>query len=186
MTNCLFRLRTLPQLREFCSASQGGGVHEALANVLAVVLARLRCLCALPLMLIFIDLSHAFDEADKDDMRIALYQAGTGGQLWLLFDDLLSADHSRVHAGDFTFEEFNMVGGIAQGRRISIDMLIGVIRFLHDLISQFSAGVGVWSNQGASFTLHRSPFVSPGEFLPYGTNIVSHLGNSIMASDGNS
>ena len=182
VTDGLLRLRTLPQLREFWGASQGGGVHEALANVMAVVLlAQLRCLCSLPLILIFIDLSHAFDEADKDDMRIALYQAGIGGHLWLLYDGSLSTDHSRVHTGDFISEEFSMLGGTAQGRRISTDMFNGVIRFLHDLISHFSAGVGVWSNQGTRFTLQRAQSTSPAVFLPYVTNTVSRLGNSILA-----
>ena len=78
--DALVRHRTLPRLRDVWGSSQSGGVHEALANVLAVVLlAQLRFQCGLPLILLFIDLSHAFDEVDKDDMRLALHEAGVQG-----------------------------------------------------------------------------------------------------------
>ena len=89
----------------------------------------LRMCCSLPLILIFIDLCHAFDEADKDDMRLALFEAGVEGKPWLLLDDLLASDHSRIHPGDYVSSVFALAHGTAQGRRVSTDMFNGVIRF---------------------------------------------------------
>ena len=99
----------------------GGGISEGLATVLALVLLRqLRLAAGLTLILIFLDLVAAFDVAARDDMRVAAFEAGVSGKLWMLIDDLLSDDACRVHLKGLVSPEFRLSIGTAQGRRISI------------------------------------------------------------------
>ena len=128
--DALILLRCRDRLAEFWGPDQAGGSFEALASVLAVVLlAQLRNALALPLILVFVDLATAFDVADRDDMRVAAFAAGIPGRLWLLLDDLLSMDHCRVHFGDLQSDVFKLSCGTAQGRRLSIHLFNGQMRF---------------------------------------------------------
>ena len=94
------------------------------------------------MILLFADLSHAFDDADRNDMLLA----GVRGKLWMLLDDLLTNDFSRIHLGNFLSEPFQLHLGTAQGRRLSTDLFNGIMRTLYEYVAARSNGVGAWSS----------------------------------------
>ena len=121
-------------LAAFWGPCQAGGVHEALASVLALVIAaQLRMGSALPLILVFLDLVAAYDVANRDDMRAAASRAGVHGQLWLLIDDLLASDNSRINLAGACPSTFKLECGTAQGRRLSGHLFNGCMKVQHDI-----------------------------------------------------
>ena len=142
----LLLLRCRSQLQSFWGDWQSGGVHEALLSVLGLVLlAQSRLSLGLPLLLLFADLASAFDSADRDDMLVAVFLAGVTGNYWLLLDDLLASDLSRIHLAGLTSSFFRLPAGTAQGRRLSVHLFNGQMRFLFDCIARHSTGVAPWS-----------------------------------------
>ena len=112
--DALILSRCKPHSEEFWGAEQSGGIYDALSSVLCVVLvAQMRVAFGFSLIFIFMDLVPALDVADRDDMRIAAIEAGVGGCLWMLIDDLLSSDHSYIHLANLASEDFALPFGRA-------------------------------------------------------------------------
>ena len=162
---------------EFWGPGQSGGVYDALLCVLAVVLiSQLRLGVGLPLLLLFLDLASAFDVADRDDMRRAVFDSGIHGRLWLLIDDLLSSDHARVHVGDLLSSVFKLDAGVAQGRRLSVALFNGQMRYLHDTIASASRGVGAWCNRWPRRVIELASITARPAFHEYDVKEVKALG----------
>ena len=148
-------------LTDYCSPGQSGGVYDALLCVLAVVLlGQLPIGMSLPILLVFLDLIAAFDVANRNDMRAAIFEAGVSGRLWLLIDDLLSSDRGRVHVGDFVSSDFQLEAGTAQGRRLSVALFNGQMRYLHDIVVAHSRGVGAWHSRWARRVVEHAGHVA--------------------------
>ena len=138
----LFYNRYVEKVRSFWGSSQTGSVSEALASVLGVVLlCQCRQIAGLPIYLVFGDLSFAFDCVSKDGMRVAAFLAGIAGPAWYVIDDLLASDHARVHLNGLVSHSFHLQEGTAQGRKISILLFNGPMRFLHDAVATAHDGV---------------------------------------------
>ena len=138
----LFYNRFVEKMRSFWGSSQTGSVSEALAAVLGVVLlCQSRRVSGLPVYLVFGDLSFAFDCVSKDGMRVAAFLAGIAGPAWYVIDDLLASDQARIHLNGFVSPNFHLQEGTAQGRKISILLFNGPMRFLHDAIVSVHGGV---------------------------------------------
>ena len=179
--DALILSRCKPILEEFWGTDQAGGIYDALSSVLCVVLvAQMRVAFGLPLILIFLDLIAAFDVADRDDMRLAAFEAGVGGRLWMLIDDLLASDHSRIHLANLKSDDFALSLGTAQGRRLSVHLFNGLMRYLRDCISRRSRGVGVWNSNIAVERIRNGYQMYPSILGPYCSSAVQR-GSSIKS-----
>ena len=101
--------------------------------VLALVMhAQLRRHQGLDTFLGMADLQWAFDVADIPGMLLNLHAAGVSGEDWLLMDDILSQDIQRVTVHGITSSTFKLRCGTAQGRRFSVHVYNGLLRWLYD------------------------------------------------------
>jgi hypothetical protein len=111
----LLLLKCRSKLEGFWGPCQSGGVHDSLASVaVLILLSQSRFVAGLPLLLLFADQTSAFDAANRSDMLWAAFIAGVAGQYWLLLDDLLACDHSRIRLRGFLSAEFCLPSGTAQ------------------------------------------------------------------------
>ena len=125
---------------------QCGGVSEALLAVMVVICTcQLRSAQGLAIFWFFADLASAFDSIGHDDIRRAVFEAGVMGKLWLIIDDLLRSDCASINVNGVSSSIFQLVGGTAQGRKISAHLFNCVMRYLHNYIAQASGGVEVVS-----------------------------------------
>ena len=172
-------------LVEFWGPCQSGGVYDALLCVLAVVLiAQLRIGVGLPILLVFLDLAAAFDVADRNDMRAALFEAGVSGKIWMLIDDLLASDHCRLHVGEFISSHFQLDAGTAQGRRLSVALFNGQMRYLHNIMADHTRGTGAWCSRWARRVVQLAGQASRSHFEDYNLGDVMRLGSELRTSDG--
>ena len=87
-----------------------------MTSVLALtLLCQLRLSLGLLTILIFGDLQFAFDGTPHASMLWGAFTAGVCGRAWMLLDDLLGSDRSRVSLGDLVGLSFHLVNGAAQG-----------------------------------------------------------------------
>ena len=106
----------------------------------------------------------AFDVADRNDMRVAAFDAGVSGQLWLLIDDLLASDSCAIRLGELLSDPFSLSLGTAQGRRLSVHLFNGIMAFLKGFLEVHSRGVGVWNSDVPRQVVHRASAQSPTPF----------------------
>ena len=90
----------------------------------------------------------AFDSVSHNDSRRAVYEAGVTGKLWLLIDDLLSADTASINVNGVSSAPFQLGGGTVQGRKISAHLFNCVMKYLNNLIVLASDGVSAPSRLG--------------------------------------
>ena len=141
-------------IQQFWGPNQCGGVYEALATVLAVILlCELRDHVGLLTFLAFADLATAFDVAAHDDLRAGVFLAGVRGRVWMLIDDLLRSDRARLRLAGTVTDCFKLAAGTAQGRRLSLHLFNCLMRFLHDAIGRRTPGVFVPSLSNHPFTV---------------------------------
>ena len=87
----LWLARCKPFLETFSGLNQFGGKYDAIALVLAVLLhVQIRDYQCLLSYVLFADLKHAFDVANKDLMLYMSYLAGITATEWLLLYDFLT------------------------------------------------------------------------------------------------
>ena len=176
----LFLLRQSAKLISFWGPAQSGGLHEALASVLAIILlCQFRMAFGLALFIFFADLRFAFDVSSHDSMKKAAFEAGVIGRAWMCLDDLLSTDHSRIRLGDLTSHVFSLGDGAAQGRKISVHIVNGLMRYLHNYITKRSRGVGFWVTRWARRVLELAYSLTPSFFDSYCPASVDRTGAAL-------
>ena len=77
-------------------------------------------------------------------MLLAAFDAGVVGGAWMILDDLLQNDTCPVQVDSVITDQFQLGGGTAQGRRLSVHLFNGLMRQLHDVVGRASGGVGIW------------------------------------------
>ena len=117
----LWLARCKPFLETFSGFNQFGGKYDAIALVLAVLLhVQIRDYQGLLSYVLFADLKHAFDVANKDLMLYMSYLAGITATEWLLLYDFFDRDRAAVQVGGFLTGLMKFAAGIPQGRRFSL------------------------------------------------------------------
>ena len=165
--------------------NQCGGVHETLASVLAVLLlCQSRLAAGLVTYLAFADLFAAFDVASRVIMLLEAFDAGVTGGAWLILDDLFCNDHCRVRIDSVITELFQLAGGTAQGRRLSVHLFNGLMRRLHCTIAGHSRGAGVWRNRWPGTARQLADAAQPPCPGPYSPTAAQHTGSRIVEADG--
>jgi hypothetical protein len=110
-----------------------GGVGDPVTLVIALVLhAQLRAYQGFGTWWALADLRWAFDVADIPAMKAAAFLAGIGGVDWLLLDDILDNDTQRVALQGLISCAFMLGCGTAQGRRFSVQVFNGLLKWLAD------------------------------------------------------
>ena len=132
--DALWVARNARQLEDFCGPSQLGGVDDPLCLVVALILhAQMRAFHGLCTWCALADLRWAFDVANIPGMKLVAFLAGVTGLDWLLLDDFLDVDSPCVALHGLLSAAFTLACGTAQGRRFSVGVFNGLLRWLADL-----------------------------------------------------
>ena len=127
----LWLARCKPFLETFSGLGQFGGKYDAIALVLAVLLhVQISDYQGLLSYILFADLKHAFDVANKDLMLYMSYLAGVTATEWLLLYDFFDQDRAAVQVGGFLTGLMKFAAGIPQGRRFSLHTFTAAMRAL--------------------------------------------------------
>ena len=172
----LFLLRHRRRLISYWGPAQCGGVYEALACVLCLVLlGENRIACGLPLLLGFGDIQYGFDVAARQDMLFGCFSAGIVGRFWMLIDDMFRQDSCRVRLQDLV----SLEQGTAQGRRSSVHLFSCQMKLLYDLIESASSGVAAWPSRWATEVLDFADSLARTSTSEYGKNAAALFGQSL-------
>ena len=163
--DALWVRRNGPRLEKFCGPGQSGGTHDPISLILGVVLhAQLRAAQGLPCYLGFADLKWAFDVANLDGMRLNCFLAGVVTADWLLIDDILTIDQQCIILHGWLSAAFALGCGTAQGRRFSVHVFNGLLRWLPDEIETLiGGGSRTFLPPFTREVLHRAALRSPPE-----------------------
>ena len=163
--DALWVRRNGPRLEKFCGPGQSGGAHDPISLILGLIMhVQLRAAQGLPCYLGFADLKWAFDLADLNGMRLNCYMAGIVAADWLLIDDILTLDQQCVLLHGWLSAVFTLGCGTAQGRRFSVHVFNGLLRWLPDEVEMLIGGGS--RTTMPPFTrevLHRAALRSPPE-----------------------
>ena len=133
--DALWIARNGPLLETFCGPAQVGGVSDPISLVLALVIhAQLRSAQGMPTYFAFTDLKWAFDVASIPGMLFNCFAAGVSTLDWLVIDDVLSMDSQCLQLHGWLSAIFTLGNGLAQGRRFSVHLFNGLLRWLPDEI----------------------------------------------------
>ena len=139
--DALWVQRNSSLLMQFCGHGQVGGVSDAPSAVAALVVhAELRNYQGLATYWASSDMRWGFDVATFAAMLFTAYQAGVTRVDWLLLDDIMAMDSQHVELNNLASDHFFLGCGVAQGRRFSIPVFNGMMRWLADEIEIVSPG----------------------------------------------
>jgi hypothetical protein len=141
VVDALWIARNRRKLELHAGPCQVGGISDAQSLILALVLlAQLRFYQGVATYLALLDLKWAFDVAVLWCMKLACAQAGIEGTDWLLIDDVLDVDTQCVHLHGLLSRLFTLGCGTAQGRRFSVHIFNGMLRWLYDEVERIIPG----------------------------------------------
>ena len=161
--DALWLSRNARKLEAYCGPDQIGGVSDVVSAVLALILhAQLRAYQGLSTFWALADLRWAFDVAILLGMKLGCYQAGIVSTDWLLIDDIMSMDKQCLHLHGWLSETFVLGAGTAQGRRFSIHVFNGLLKWLQqDVESTLTGGTCAWLPPFAREVLEEAAQIRP-------------------------
>ena len=137
------------------------------------------------------DLRWAFDTADMPSMKVAAFRAGVCRDDWLLLDDILDQDRQCVGLMGLASAVFALGAGTAQGRRFSVHVFNGMLKWLADEVdTALPNRCAGWLPPFARRVLDAAERVHPASDLaspplrPQGAAAVRNLAALRSASEG--
>ena len=131
--DALWAKRNAVKFRKYCGDCQVGGVSDTISLVLALILlVQVRAYQGADTFLAFADLRWAFDVAIHSGMKVNAFLAGVVGTDWLLLHDILNTDRQYVDVAGVASLISVLGCGTAQGRRFSVDIFNGLLKWLAD------------------------------------------------------
>ncbi|CAE8685974.1 unnamed protein product [Polarella glacialis] len=177
----LWMARNASNLSDYAGGEQCGGASDPQSPVLSLVIqAQLRLHQGLETFWALLDLRWAFDVASVAGMKINCWHAGVKRQDWLLIDDVLDMDTQCLQLHGCLSQLFKLRCGTAQGRKFSIHMFNGLLKWLREAVQStlptgLAACVPAWA-------LYKRPGVA-SEMLPLCATFQAALSTLAQSTD---